>query len=356
MICAVYFDGQSTRRYSVAVLLHKGVMVLNGDGVRRSVKLSQLRISEPLEAAPRILRMADGASLEVTDRTFGKLLRKNGHHDHWVVRWQQNWGMSLAALCLLLALLIAGYQWGLPWSADRLARHLPPTIENKIGDAQLSVVEQKIMQPSKLDPVDQVRLQKLFGALRRPDNDQTRYRLEFRHSEIGPNAFALPNGVIIMTDQLVMLARDDQAVLGVLAHELGHLRRRHALRRMLQGVGVGVVVNLFVGDVSTVLTALPTLLLDQKYSRDFEREADQYAIAMMRLNALPLAPMADLFVKMGGSAARADAAADRTGEPPESPDASGKKAPTQRSVTSGFFSSHPSDAERIAALRTADAR
>lgn len=342
MIDAVYFDGQSTRRYAVAVLLHKGVMVLSGDGIRRSVKLSQLRISEPLEAAPRILQMADGASLEVTDRRFGKLLRKNGHRDHLFVRWQQNWGMALSALWMLLALLISGYQWGLPWGADRLARHLPQTLENKIGDAQLKVVEQQIMQPSKLDPADQARLQLLFGALRRPDSDKTPYRLEFRHSGIGPNAFAMPNGVIIMTDQLVMLARDDQAVLGVLAHELGHLRRRHALRRMLQGVGVGVIVNLFVGDVATVLTALPTLLLDQKYSRDFEREADQYAIAMMHVNALPLTPMADLFVKMGDASA--------------SPDANQRKLPPQRSATSGFFSSHPSDTERIAVLRAADVR
>jgi Zn-dependent protease with chaperone function len=123
---------------------------------------------------------------------------------------------------------------------------------------------------------------------------------------------------------------------------------------MLQGVGVGVIVNLFVGDVSAVLTALPTLLLDQKYSRDFEREADQYAIAMMHANALPLAPMADLFVKMGGTAARDDATTGSDADAPAAPDTRSKKATPRRNASAGFFSSHPSDEERIALLRAAD--
>ena len=355
MMNALYFDGQSTRRHAVVLLLHKGVAVVTGDGIRRTTRLAQVQVSEPLLHAPRLLRLPDGSSLEVSDPQLSRLLRKNGHHDHWVVRWQQNWGLALAALCLLLTLLLLGYQWGLPWGADRLARHLPAALEQKIGDAQLSVVDDKLMEPSKLDPIDQARLQKLFNGLRPPNGEKAAYRLQFRHSKIGPNAFALPNGVIILTDQLVMLARDDQAVLGVLAHELGHLQRRHALRRMLQGLGVGVIVNLFVGDVSAVLTAVPTLLLDQKYSRDFEREADQYAIAMLRANAVPLAPMADLFVKLGNSAGRGDAQKDRT-DTASVPPATPKKAQHSTDVTGDFFSSHPSDAERIAALRAADSQ
>ena len=350
MMNALYFDGQSTRSHAVILLLHKGVVVVTGEGIRRTMRLAQLRVSEPLLHAPRVVRLPDGGTLEVSDKGFTRLLRKNGHHDHWVVHWQQNWGMALAALCVLVTLLLSGYQWGLPWAADRLARHLPTALEDKIGDAQFSVVDAKLMEPSKLDAADQARLQKLFQALRAPDGEKTAYRLQFRHSKIGPNAFALPNGVIILTDQLVMLARDDQAVLGVLAHELGHLKRRHALRRMVQGLGVGVIVNLFVGDVSAVLTAVPTLLLDQKYSRDFEREADQYAIAMLHANSIPLAPMADLFVKLGSSAGRGDASAEATATPP----ASSKKSPRAADATADFFSSHPSDAERIAALRAAD--
>lgn len=344
MIDAVYFDGCSTRRHHVTVLIHKGVMAVDGDGIRRTARLSQLTISEPLAHAPRLLRMSDGACLEVRDRQLDRLLYKNGFRDHWVVQWQQNWGFVLAALVILLTLALSGYQWGLPWAADRIARHLPNTLEQKIGDAELQVVDAHLMAPTRLDPVDQQRLKTLFASLRRPAGDHATYRLEFRYSMVGPNAFALPNGVIILTDQLVLLARDDQAVLGVLGHELGHLQRRHALRRMVQGAGVAMFVNLMIGDVSSVVAALPTVLLDQKYARDFEREADTYAIALLQANAIPLTPLADLFVRMGGSAAHDPGDAHK----------GARASPDTTSASGGFFSSHPSDAERIARLRAAD--
>lgn len=163
------------------------------------------------------------------------------------------------------------------------------------------------MLPSKLSQEEQARLRNWFAKMKQPHGDKTNYRLEFRSSRIdpaghpvlGPNALALPNGMIIMTDELVVLAQDDHAVLGVLGHELGHVRYRHSTRRLLQAMGVGVVVNFLIGDVSSVLAGVPSFLLDQKYSRDFERESDQYAIAMMRANRMPLSPMADLFEKMG---------------------------------------------------------
>jgi Zn-dependent protease with chaperone function len=196
--------------------------------------------------------------------------------------------------------------------------------------------------------------------------EKTPYRLEFRSSLVGPNAFALPNNVIIMTDELVQVARDDVAVMGVLAHELGHLKRRHSLRRMLQALGVGVMLNMWVGDVSSALAAVPTFLLDQKYSRDFEREADRYAIAMMQANDLRLTPMAEFFEKMAALHEERPQAAARGGQqryPQDEDDEYGAYEDDvpgpdpqrqDENEPADYLSSHPSDAERIAYLRAAD--
>jgi Zn-dependent protease with chaperone function len=366
MIDAIYFDGRSARRYPVTLIIHKRVVAMRGAGIRRNVRLSQLDISERLLHAPRILRFREGDFIEVSDPALDTMLAVNRYRDPWVVRWQQNWRLSLLALVSLLALLVAGYQWGLPWAADKTAQHLPASLEKTIGDEELKLIDAKYMTPSKLDPADQVRLQGMFSALIQPRAGKTAYRLVFRHSEVGPNAFALPNGVIVMTDQLVMLARDDQAVLGVLAHELGHLQRRHTVRGLMQTIGVGVVLNLFIGDVSSVLAAVPTFLLDQKYSRDFEREADQYAIDMLRANAVPLSPLAALFEKMrdaderGNQASSIHESADEPAgstdddEDEEEPPVAPGKGKAKRDIRSEFFSSHPSDDERIARLRAAD--
>ncbi|HZW12674.1 MAG TPA: M48 family metallopeptidase [Noviherbaspirillum sp.] len=365
MITATYFDGQTARRHEVTVLIHKRIVAISGEGIRRSVRLSKLDISERLDNAPRILRLPDGGALHSNDPALDRLLQKNGYREPRVVQWQNNWPMSLFALISLVMLLIAGYQWGLPWAADNLAQRLPASLEKRIGDEQLQLIDDGYMEPSRLGPAEQERLRQLFAQMQQPRGEKTAYRLEFRSSKMGPNAFALPNGVIIMTDQLVTLARNDHAVLGVLSHELGHVQRRHSLRRMLQALGVGAVINLLVGDVSSVLAAAPTFLLDQKYSRDFEREADRYAIDMMRANKLPLSPMADLFERMGAAHDHdhaddgEDVASGDDWDTEEDEDVAPQEAPSKgkarRNRSMEYLSSHPSDEERIARLRGSDA-
>jgi Zn-dependent protease with chaperone function len=112
--------------------------------------------------------------------------------------------------------------------------------------------------------------------------------------------------------------------------------------------------------VSSALAALPTFMLDQKYSRDFEREADQYAIDMMHANNIPLAPMADLFERMQDAQADAAVASKKQNDEQDDEDDdddSSKKSSDGKvkfAPPPEYFSSHPSDTERIAKLRAAD--
>lgn len=353
MIDAIYFDGQSTRRNPVTLIIHKRVIALRGEGIRRNARLSQVDVSERLEHAPRIIRFADGATVEIADANFDKMLRANRYREPRITQWQQNWPLSLFALIALVIILISGYQWGLPWAADRIAQHLPASFEKKLGDEGLALIDKHYMQPSRLSPAEQARLRNLFAQMKQPHGDKTGYRLEFRRSQIGPNALALPNGVILMTDELVAMAGNDHAVLGVLGHELGHVRHHHSTRRLLQAMGVGIVVNFLVGDVSSALATIPGFLLDQKYSRDFERESDQYAIDMMRINRLPLSPMADLFEKMGEEREYRSFNASKEGERRNRRRTNADK---KRNASMDYLSSHPSDEERIAKLRKADGK
>ena len=89
---------------------------------------------------------------------------------------------------------------------------------------------------------------------------------------------ALPSGTLIVTDAFVMLAANDDEIVSVLAHEAGHVEHHHGLRLVFQNSVVALVITWLVGDVSTLLAAAPTALLQAKYSRDFERDADAYAV------------------------------------------------------------------------------
>ena len=82
---------------------------------------------------------------------------------------------------------------------------------------------------------------------------------------------------MVVTDALVELAANDEEVVSVMAHEVGHLVHLHGMRQVLQNTGISVVVVAVTGDVSWLATTIPTTLLAAKYSRAFERDADRFA-------------------------------------------------------------------------------
>lgn len=326
-VAARYFDGKTSRLHRVTLEVRDGVARLAGD-VEREAPLAELRVSERSRHAARKVSFADGAWLEVDDRgAFAHLLEITGHRDRPVVRLQNSWRAVLAALAATVALLVGGYLYLLPEAAGWIARALPVRVEHQLGQGVLQMLDGRALGPTRLTPERQRQLRQRFAAMTAPEAGAPAWQLVFRASRIGPNAFALPSGDIVMTDQLVELLDDDQAVMGVLAHELGHLHRRHLTRRIVQSSAVAAAAWLVFGDLSALMTTLPAVVLDLKYSRDAEYEADDYAVAMLRHNRIDPSHLALAFAKLD----------------------------QQEGAHAAYLSSHPAGTERIARIRAAGA-
>jgi Zn-dependent protease with chaperone function len=112
---------------------------------------------------------------------------------------------------------------------------------------------------------------------------------------------ALPSGIVVITDGLVDLAKNDEELTAVLAHELGHVRGRHLLRHILQNSVAGLLMATVTGDITSVTSlsaALPTALIDARFSRDFEREADDAAVAYLKKEGIPTRRYIDILVRL----------------------------------------------------------
>ena len=324
-IPALYFDGKTSRTHRVTLSVEDGMAVISGDA-ERSCQIAELRVSERARNTSRKVTFPDDAYLEIHDtRAFDALLAATGHQDSIVVRAQQSWRGTLIAFAATLLVLALGYFYGLPLAAEAIVKALPEKMERSIGSGMLEFLDKRILAPSQLPLARQTEIATHFRQLLPPREGAPDYQLVFRKSNIGPNAFALPSGQIILTDELVKLLNNDEQIMGVLAHELGHLHERHLMRRIVQSSAIGAVVTVIFGDVSTIIANIPTLMLDMKYSRDAEREADDYAIAMMKTNGISLSQLASGFEKMQ----------------------------TQEKEPSPYLSSHPSTTERIEHIRNA---
>ena len=294
---ARYFDGRSSRAHAVRLSVGKGDLDIAGDDIARRAPVSEIRVSEPLAHAPRIVTFSDGAFCEVDDNSaFAQILAASGHRDSFVVAWQNQWRGAFVAVFALIAFLFIAYRWVLPEAAEYAAVRVPLAWEDRLGSEATAFLEKRIFSTTQLSQEKRDALADRFEAIAPEDGRD--YAIRFRASKIGPNALALPGGIIYVTDELVELAPDDDAVLGVLAHELGHIEQRHLMRRLFASAAVGAAVALLFGDVSTMLAALPTILIDLDYSRAMEREADSYAVDLLRAKGISTGSLATLFERM----------------------------------------------------------
>lgn len=316
---AHWFDGSSTRARPVKVQITPSTggpdLSLRALDNGQALELTHAQVGWPERwsagRAPTrvVVDLGPHGSLQIDDpATWQAMVTQAGRRPPLAERMQTQFRI------LLMVLLVAGvgiwafYRWGTPWAATQLARFVPLAWEQTLTEQAMQQLDADYLEPSKLAPKRQAELRGGFARLAAlVGPDLQRYpgyapplTLEFR-SGMPANAFALPGGTIVMTDALVERAEQtggtgDTALLGVLAHEIGHVAHRHSTRMLVEQGVLNVGLGLALGDVSSIVSFSSSLLTGLAYRRNHETEADCYAAAMMNKAGLPTKPMTDLML------------------------------------------------------------
>jgi Zn-dependent protease with chaperone function len=324
------------------------------------VKVADIDLSERFTRATRNVYLPDGAMLELEDGVaLSEMLGSTVKRDNWVTRWQHSWRKVAFSFVASVVLLGLGYVFVLPVAADRLAHRVPQSWTEALDTAVLAQLKRMSeFKASSLSEEDRTRLQKRFDAIIQSAatqefagarGDVPKPKVYFYDAGKVPNAFALPGGSIVFFDELVKLSPDDDAVVGVFAHEYGHVIHRHGLRNLLRTAVISAIAAWYFGDFTTLANA--AIIVSQlSYSRDFEREADDAAVQIMRANGLNTKSLAALFRKMrdhhdhdhspkkSAATEKGEASGDKPGE---------KEKKKPRISVPEFLSTHPDIDERI---------
>ncbi len=337
-VTGLFYDGVTSRAWPVEVALKGGQCIISGAGVDRTFPFANVTIAEPFDGAHRMLHFPDGSSCEIPDSLELHLLLKTAGHKHsLVVRIQKKWRWVAFSFMLLIALIAAAYVWVLPVVAEKIAWQLPEMALSLVSQQALASLDKKLLGPTALPAERQQQLRERFARVAFPPGDFVSTKVQFRSSTFGgANAFALPDGTVVFFDKLVKLAANDDELVAVFAHEAGHAAHRHGIRQMIQGSIVALTLATYVGDVSTLAGALSGWLLEAKYSRDFERDADRYAAAALKKNNLSPVLLGSFLVKIEADQKKRKGKGD--GE-------SGSKM-------FDYLSSHPDIKERMKALES----
>jgi predicted Zn-dependent protease len=308
-----YFDGRRPIAVPARLEFTGGDAVLTAGHVSGRYTADRLEVSPASGKADRFIALPDGGQLQCPDHAFLDSLPQTSPTEGPVAWLEERWSIALSGVAVIMCVLLIGYFYGLPAVAERVAARIPMETEQVLGRQALAWLdEQGWFHPTQLDKTTQQNIRDGFDRLRSELPLKDRYQLELRASKVmGANAFALPGGAIVITDDMVLAADSREEVQAVLAHEIGHVELRHAMRSVLQNSAVGIAVAAVTSDaasLSVAVAGLPVLLAQTKYSREFEAAADEYAFALLKQKGYSPEAFASLMERLAWKQGRDDRA------------------------------------------------
>lgn len=274
----------------------------------------ELKLSQRVGNTARRLTFPDGDVIETSDNDAVDaidLAHRGTSAAALMHRTERLTLFTLVVLAVTGAVAFSFFKWWLPAASDTMAKALPPALLESIGDQTLKVMDKGFLDPSELTEADQEKFEAEFRRLLEATSAlEQEPELVFRSAPLlGPNAFALPNGKIVLTDEIIELSTHDLQIAGVLAHEISHVENRHIMRSFLRSTSIAVIIVLITGDMAELTEmaiAIPTFMVEMGYSRDFEREADARAMELMTAIGEDPAHLADMFELMAVTCSEED--------------------------------------------------
>jgi len=340
MIRGQFLDGETSAlvdaRLEVAGTL---ILLRHDDGtLLYQCQRNKISVSSRLGNTPRLISLDPDLgrhSFETDDNDgIDQLFQAESLSSSWMHKLETNLGLIAGASVFTIAFSFWLVVYGLPQGAAALAHSLPDTLITQMSAHTLDILDATHFEPSELSLAEQ---QRVHAALA-PHVLNGKTSLHLR--KWPPNALALADGSIVFTDELIRLAANDEGLIAIAYHELGHVEHRHLARRVLQGSAISVLLFLLTGDINDldILVSLLTALVDLAYSRQFETEADQFALDAMTKNGIDPIHFANVMAKL---------AAWYEPDLAESDPSKNQDSPNLLR----YLSTHPQTEERLAAIK-----
>ena len=329
----VWHDGKTSRAYAARLdFTEAGFIRIIADNLDLRYAIKDIRVTEPVGKLKPKIYFPDGSSCELSSLSN---IRTYLPAPHWlpafIHRCESKFIYATGVAVLSVGVFFVMMFFVVPKMAQHIAYQIPPSLEQSMGEQLLGTLDKIVFQESRLSLGRQAQLSSSFLEFIGGIDSTTDYRILFRSSpKMGANAIALPSGIIVFTDEIVGLAKSDEALIGVLAHEVGHIEQRHSIRHVLQDSVVALLLVTITGDISSISSigaALPTLMVQLKFSRKFESEADDFALQHLRENKISTEPLLELLKSLD------------------------EEYDEETTRFNNYFSSHPATIERIKNLK-----
>ena len=277
---AVFHDGVTADRYEVAAEVDGDSLRLGSD----RVLLSHLSVADEDKRWLVLSRREHPGWRLILDQPVDAELRAKLPRPSRYGGWIDRVGLAKASVALAAVaagVLLIGYA-----APAWIAPLVPESWERNLGAAMVGDFGDNACRTPAASRALAIMAERIEPAAR------GRAPITMTLIDVGIfNAAALPGGQVVIFDGALREAQNPDAMAGVLAHEIAHVRRRHVTQALIRELGVGALIRLFAGDIGANAEQLVSL----SYTRANEYEADGDAIAALRRAKIDPRPTAELF-------------------------------------------------------------
>lgn len=264
---------------------------------------SQIKVAEKLASVPREMSLYDQGLVVVDSTAAVDTWIASNSKQNTVSKLERS--MSTVLLCTILVpvFLFVFFKYLIPSSAILFADYVPKSLVNIASKHTLSALDSSILAETSLDDETRNNYQNMWQDVISKIDVPTQFNIQFRQSEtMGANAFALPNGTIVITDELVKLIDDDHDLLtAILLHEIGHIEHKHSMRLISEALATSIAVNYFFADLGGLVeffAGISNTVVQNQFSQKLEWEADNYALSKLDELGMDRESFADAMKKL----------------------------------------------------------
>jgi len=298
---AVFYDGKSSVRQEIGLFFdskNESLHFISSDGEKHIWPIKEIIF----EQRPTGLHLDFGTDLiqhiSIDDNNFIATL----HHfrkQNGLIGWYQNlidlgspthWGIAVA----ILFFIGLCYVYAIPWVGEKSAALIPKEYDDKLGNS--AWIENEYFMS-----IDSSKT-KLLNTFAKQLNLKNTKNLKFtvvKSDEV--NAFALPDGNIVVFTGIIKEMKNYDELVGLLGHEASHINNRHSMKMLCRSLSGYLFVSLILGDANGVMAVIGdniNSLQSLSFSREFERQADLEGLDILVANKVNPIGMSNLFKRL----------------------------------------------------------
>ena len=300
----IFYDGNSSLPHNIELFFNSEKASLFFDTAPQTYSKWELKaVTFEKKGAALNLQHGDNPTqnIVVEDAQFISLLleakAKAGNQNWYNALISHGLGIHIAIAISILGLIGLSYVYFIPWVAEKSVAVIPESYDIRLG----KLAFEQNMYFTKVDSVKTRALNEFASTLNL--NNTKKIQFTVVDSPI-INAFALPDGNIVIYTGIINEMKDYDELVGLIGHEVSHVNNRHSMKMICRNLSGYLFVSAILGDANGIMATIGdnvNSLQSLSFSRKFEHEADAEGFKIVVQNNINPKGMSNLFKRLDKS-------------------------------------------------------